>query len=76
MKFIEVEPSDVPRRGKWAALIREFLASGLAAAKVEGCHGKGTNVQSSCLNAIKRLDAPVSACVRNGELYLVRTDDV
>lgn len=76
MKFIEVEPSDVPRRGKWTALIREFLASGLAAAKVADCPEKSADAQSGCLNAIKRLDAPVSACVRNGELYLVRTDDV
>lgn len=76
MKFIEIEPNDVPRRGKWTALINEFLASGLAAAKVADCPDKTTVVRSGCLNAIKRLDAPVSACVRNGELYLVRTDDV
>lgn len=71
-----IDPKEVPARcsGKNDRAIRDFINTGARAGEVE-LEGKTVNSASACYRtAIKRNNYPVKQVIRDGKLYLLRTD--
>lgn len=78
-----IEIADIPPRGGSAgapAVIREFVASGAEAARYAAgsayphAEDEYPQVAQNLRNAAKRLGAPVKVSLRDGGIYLARTD--
>lgn len=77
MKLVKVKDLPSRKNHDLQGYITEFMESDALVAKVyfaPGEYKSENSAQSSLCQAILRAKAPIRTSIRNGELYLIRTD--
>lgn len=77
MKLVEIKEVPSRHNNKVESYLTEFMQMNTPVVRVELAPAEYVSAYSaanSFRKAIKRLRAPVKSAVRNGQLYLIRTD--
>lgn len=71
MRLTEVDIKEIAPRGKYGALLDEFEASGMGAARVDEVDGNMQVTYEGLKHAVKKRDG-IDVIKRGGDIYIVR----
>lgn len=80
MKLVKIEKSELEvinkgRKGKWPAIVNEFLASGMDVAEVKDFDCSAVGAYHGLRYLASHSDLPFKAMIRSGRVFILRTDD-
>ena len=80
MKLVKVEKSELEainkgRKGKWLVIVNEFLASGMDVAEVKDFDCSAVGAYHGLRYLASHSDLPFKPMIRNGRIFILRTDD-